>query len=108
MTPKEERRHDSRVQTRFESLISMGRSEGVGVLTDISYSGAYIEECSCVPEIGEEIRLYVFVQPVSPFHIEGKVVRQRNASFAIEYKDLDPEICRLVDDAAAVVRVPKK
>ncbi|MBW2713235.1 MAG: PilZ domain-containing protein [Deltaproteobacteria bacterium] len=108
MKPKEERRHDNRVQTRFESLISMGRSEGVGVLTDISYSGAYIEEATCVPEVGEEIRLYVFVHPVSPFHIEGKVVRQDNAAFAVEYKDLDPEICRLVDDAAAVVRVPKK
>ncbi len=108
MRPREDRRQDGRVKTRFESLISMGSSEGVGVLADISYSGAFIEEVTGVPKMGEKIRLYVFVQPVSPFHVEGKVVRQGESSFAIQYENLDPEVCRLVDDAAAIVKVPKK
>ena len=85
-----------------------GGAEGVGVLADISYSGAFIEEVTAVPQMGEKIRLYVFVQPVSPFHVEGKVVRQGESSFAIQYENLDPEVCRLVDDAAAIVKVPTK
>lgn len=107
MGKREERRQDGRVKTRFESLIS-GSAEGVGVLVDISYSGAFIEEATASPQIGEKIRLYVFVQPVSPFHVEGNVVRRGESSFAIQYENLDPEVCRLVDDAAAIVKVPKQ
>jgi hypothetical protein len=105
---REDRRQDRRVKTRFESLISMGESEGVGVLSDISYSGAFIKEASGTPELGDTIRLYVFVQPVSPFHVEGKVIRADESSFAIQYENLDPEVQRLVDDAAAIVKVPKE
>ncbi len=104
---REERRQNPRVRTRFESLISLGRTEGVGVLADISYSGAQIEEVTTLPEVGDHVRLYVFVQPVSPFQIEGEVVRLSESGFAIACKDLDPQMCRLVDDAAAIVKVPR-
>ncbi len=98
------RRRDGRVQTRFESLYSAGRGEGTGTLADISYSGAMIEESSLQPEVGRELRLYVFVQPVAPFELIGKVVRVTEHGFAIEYEKIeDPEIRRFVDDAAAIV-----
>lgn len=94
---------ERRVQTRFETLYASGRIEGAGVLADISYSGALIQTDGRVPEIGSALRLYVFLQPVAPFEIEGTVVRHCDGGFAIEHKVTDPEICRLVDDVAAIV-----
>lgn len=104
----ENRRREGRVPTRFESLYSAGRLEGAGVLADISYHGAQIENASIQPELGKELRIYVFVQPVCPFELRGSVVRHTPNGFAIEYETSDPEIRRLVDDAAALVRVPTR
>ena len=69
------RRREGRVATRFESLISSGRTEGTGVLADISCAGVLVEESTLKPELGKSIRLYVFVQPVAPFEVVGAVVR---------------------------------
>jgi hypothetical protein len=104
----EERRSEGRVRTRFETLLSSGRHEGTGVLADISYSGALIEEATFQPEMGKELRVYVFVQPVSPFELRGVVVRHTERGFAIRTETADPEIRRLVDDAAAIVNVPRR
>jgi len=97
---------DPRVRTRFEALYSMGRREGAAVLADVSYTGARFAEASMVPELDTEIRAYVFVLPVNPFELRGRVVRTGDDGFAIAYKDLDPEVRRLVDDAAALVSAP--
>ncbi len=99
------RRRAGRVPTQFESLYSAGRSEGTGILTDISFTGAMIEGASLKPEIGKVLRIYVFVQPVSPFEIVGTVVRHSEQGFAIEYPSLSDEVRRLVEDAAAIVNV---
>jgi hypothetical protein len=101
-------RRDLRIRTQFETLYSAGRMEGAGVLADISYSGARLDGVSHKPELGSVLRLYVFLHPVNPFELKGRVVRHTEKGFAIEYKDLDPEIRRLVDDAAAVVAQPKR
>jgi hypothetical protein len=99
------RRRDGRVQTRFESLYSAGRSEGTGTLADISYSGAMIVGASTKPDIGKPLRVYVFVQPVAPFELVGTVVRHTEEGFAIEYPTLSEDTRRFVDDAAAIVCV---
>ena len=104
----ENRRGEGRVHTRFETLYSAGRTEGAGILTDISYSGALIVEASLRPEVGDKLRLYVFVQPVSPFELIGNVVRVTEGGFAIEYELSDPEVRRLVDAAAAIVTAPSR
>ncbi len=105
---QENRRGDGRVRTQFETLYSAGRTEGAGVLADISYSGALIAEASLRPEVGDKLRLYVFVQPVSPFELIGSVVRVTEDGFAIEYELSDPDVRRLVDDAAAIVTAPSR
>ena len=99
------RRRAGRIQTRFESLYSAGRFEGTGILADVSYTGALIESASLKPEIGKPMRVYVFVQPVSPFELVGTVVRHTENGFAIEYPTLSEEARRFVDDASAIVRV---
>ena len=105
---KRDRRRDGRVRTRFESIYSAGRTEGEGVLADISYSGALIEGVSLKPVLGKPVRIYIFVQPVSPFELRGIVVRHTGDGFAIEYPTVSEEVRRLVDDAAAIVNVPTR
>ena len=100
------RRANPRFQTRFDVLCSTGETEGAGKLANISRSGACLEEASHLPEMGAKVRLYVFVQPVSPFELSGEVVRCEGASFAIRYSNLDAEVGRLVDDVAALVLHP--
>jgi len=98
-----EKRVHPRFRARFDALCSAGREEGAGVLADISYSGARLEDTTLRPKLGTEVRLYVFVQPVSPFELVGEVVRSDASGFAIAYKVESPEVQRLVDDVAAVV-----
>jgi PilZ domain len=102
------RRREGRIPTRFEALYSAGRMEGAGVLLDISYSGALFGETSLRPELGKTIRAYVFVQPVNPIELVGEVVRLTDNGFAVTYELTDPELRRLVDDAAAVVSAPPR
>lgn len=97
------RRNHPRFRTKFDVLCSVGEAEGSGTLVNISRSGACLDEVSQLPEIGTKVRLYVFIQPVSPFELSGEVVRIEGATFAIRYSNLDPEVGRLVDDVAALV-----
>ncbi len=102
MRKKTCQRRDSRVRTQFETL----SDSGTATLQNISYSGAQLGEASKLPEIGSDITLYVFLQPINPIELVGTVVRHTEDGFAIEYKDVNPEVRRLVDDAAAIVRAP--
>ena len=102
-----ERRKQPRVRTRFDALYSTGPAEGAGALVDLSYSGARVENASLLPEVGTVVRLYVFVQPISPFQIEGRVTRVNEKGFAVVYELDDPEVRRLVDDVSAIVSAPQ-
>jgi len=102
-----EKRKDARFRTRFDALYSSGPTEGAGVLVDISYSGARVQEVSFWPAVGTQVRLYLFVQPIQPFELVGTVVRKTPDGFAISYEVSDPEIRRLVDDVAAIVASPQ-
>ncbi len=114
MTATTNRRRDTRILTRLEGFYSAGQVKGVGVLANISYSGALIEDTVMRPEIGTFVVLHVYLQPPSafgagtPFELVGHVVRHSSAGFAIEYKDnLDRDVRRMVDDAAAMVAAPR-
>jgi hypothetical protein len=101
------KRKQPRFKTRFDALYSDCEREGAGVLADISYSGARIENASLRPDVGTLVRFYVFVQPVLPFELVGHVVRITEDGFAIEYEVLDSEVRRLVNDVAAIVVSPQ-
>ena len=102
-----ERRKDIRFRARFDALFSSGPAEGAGVLVDLSYSGARLEEVSLRPDAGTRVRLYVFVQPVAPFQLVGHVTRHTESGFVILYEVSDPEVRRLVDDVSAIVETPQ-
>jgi hypothetical protein len=98
-----ERRKHLRLNIRFDTLYSTGPEEGAGVLTEISYNGARIEEVANPPKEGTLVRMYVFVQPVAPFAVAGRVARVVENGFAIDCEDCDDGIRKLVDDVAAIV-----
>ena len=104
MEEKSGRRRDARIPTQFESLCA----SGTAVLLDISYSGALLGETSVRPDVGSQITLYVFLQPIDPIELAGEVVRHTENGFAIEYKDVSEDVRRLVDDAAAILRTARK
>jgi hypothetical protein len=114
MAKTTERRRDNRISIRLEAHYSFGRVVEVGVLVNISYSGALIEDTTMQPEIGTPVTLHVYLEPssafeaVTPFEIAGHVVRHSPNGFAIEHDDnLDADVRRMVDDAAAIVAAPR-
>jgi hypothetical protein len=102
-----DKRRDPRFKTRFDALYSLGHEEGSGVLADLSYSGARLDNASLKPEPGTKVCLYVFVQPIQPFELAGHVVRHTEDGFAIEVDVCDAEIQHLVDDVRAIVTAPE-
>ena len=98
-----DKRKDLRFKTRFDALYSPGPAEGAGVLADLSYAGARLENSSLRPEVGTSVRLYVFIRPVAPFELEGHVLRHTERGFAIRYDVDDQQTRQLVDDVAALV-----
>ncbi len=113
MTETTNRRPDKRIPTELELFYYARRIDAVGVLANISYSGALIEDSRVRPKIGTFVVIHVHLYPPSafaaetPFEVVGHVVRHSPAGFAIEYKDnLDPDVRRMVDDAAAVAAAP--
>ncbi len=114
MTDATNRRRGYRISIRLEAYFSEDLVEVIGVLTNISYSGALIEDTSMQPAIGTPCALYLFLTPpgafqaVSPFRLTGHVVRHSSTGFAIEYENnFDPDVRRLVDDAAAILAAPR-
>jgi hypothetical protein len=108
MEPSADRRRNSRIRTRFETSYSSGREDGLGLLANISYSGALLTQTSLQPRIGSQVRVFIFLSEQAPFVIIGQVVRHVEDGFAIEYADLSPELRRLIDDAAAMVGDPAR
>ncbi len=114
MTETTNRRPHKRIPTHVEAFSYARRVDAVGMVTNISYSGALIEDISTRPEIGTPIVLSVYLkspggfEAETPFELSGHVVRHTSTGFAIEYEDnLDPDVRRMVDDAAAVVAGPR-
>ncbi len=101
-----DRRRSPRFRTRFDALVSTESAEGAGVLTEISYAGALLGEVDVVPPAGSKVTLYIFVQPIAPFTLQGTVARTTETGFAVTYELFDEEIRRLVDDVSAIVSGP--
>ncbi len=102
-----EKRRGDRFLTALNAHYSSGSEEGIGVLANISKSGALVEGSSVQPTVGSRVRIYIFTEPVdpiapaSPYELVGRVVRHSSSGFAIEYDDADPEVSLLVEKAAA-------
>jgi hypothetical protein len=117
MNEKPEIRSSPRIRTWFETHFSSQRQEGEGVLADVSYTGARVEDTGIRPSIGALAILYVCLpEDPKPFQLEGRVVRHTlegrvarhtDAGFAIEYEKPDQDTRRGVDRIAEMVGPPQ-
>jgi len=107
MSSYTEKRRNDRFPVALNAHYSAGPEEGIGVLSNISYSGALIEDSSVQPTVGSKVRIYVFVEPTdpiapaSPYELVGRVIRHSSSGFAIEYEESDSDVRQLVDEAAS-------
>jgi len=104
MIEQSEIRRSPRIRTWFETHFSSQRQEGEGVLADVSYTGARVEDTGIQPSIGALAILYVCLpDDPKPFQLEGRVTRHTDAGFAIEYARPDQDMRRGVDRIAEMV-----
>ena len=108
MTDQSAIRRSPRIRTWFETHFSSQRQEGEGVLADVSYTGARVEDTGIQPSIGALAILYVCLpDDPKPFQLEGRVTRHTDAGFAIEYARPDHDMRRGVDRIAEMVGLPE-
>ena len=108
MIQESEIRRSPRIRTWFETHFSSQRQEGEGVLADVSYTGARVEDTGIQPSVGALAILYVCLpDDPKPFQLEGKVTRHTDAGFAIEYEKPDEHTRRGVDRIAEMVGLPE-
>jgi len=112
-TPTPKRRGD-RVPAPLKVHCSFERVEGTATLINISYSGVLLQATALRPEIGTPITLYIFLRQPRAFEAElpselaGVVIRHNSDGFAVAFEDSrNPDVRRVVDDAAAVVAVTR-
>ncbi len=110
MTATTNETRDDRILIRLEVYCSFERVEGTASLANISYTGALVEDTTVRPEIGTRVKLYVHLKPpcafeaATPFELTGVVARHTSNGFAVKFEDSqDPDMRRMVDDAAAFV-----
>ncbi len=90
-------RHSRRIKTWFLTLHSSGRDEGEGCITDISDSGALVEEVTSQPSIGKRVHLIVRLPDQADFELVGRVVRHTESGFGVEFEKHYPFLRQLID-----------
>jgi len=56
------------------------------VLTDVSYAGARVAECSWLPPVGAVAILYLEVPGLGALELSGTVQRESESAFALAYE----------------------
>ncbi len=83
----EERRYEVRIETRFEAIRGPDCFYGVGVLRNLSRSGAWVDDANFQPPMGGRVRIALSEVGAKPVLLDGDVVRRTSSGFAVE---LDP------------------
>ena len=94
-----ELRSAPRKQVRFSVLCRSGIWSGASELTNISTSGALLESESILPAVGSVVTIK-FNSPEldAPIKLRGRVVRQTESGFAIEFLRMTKKLLDVVRD----------
>lgn len=96
-----DRRKCSRLRARIDALVHCDGEEGAGVLAELSYSGALVEECALRPPVGTPARLYLFLPGEPALELSGRVGRHTESGLALVYALHDVGLRRRVDAVIA-------
>ena len=91
-----ERRLERRIETRLEASWAARSLDGVGVLRNLSGSGAWIDEVSAQPPMGARIRIVIPEEERDPLVVEGEVVRRTTLGFSVGIQPADSDAVRLL------------
>lgn len=90
---------DGRSEARTEPEIpgevyfSAGRSEGMGMLRDLSLGGAQVVGASDPPPTGAEVTLFFCAEKGGePIRAPAEVVRHSQEGFAVQFKDASASV----------------
>ena len=78
-----DRREEARNPARLEVRITAEGGSGTGVLTDLSYSGARLEDCSWVPPADSVADVHLEIPGLGSHALTGTVKRYGPSSFAL-------------------------
>ena len=93
-----ERRRNIRTQVLFDTVYTSGRAEGEAILTDVSSTGARVEDASVRPPLHAEVRLVVLPLEAKEVRLVGVVVRHTVSGFAVRFKEPSPEALTLLEE----------
>jgi hypothetical protein len=93
------------VVANFECLCTGFKRKGSGLVSDISDSGALLEETSFVPVRGELVGLAIQIAAGESGLLIGWVTRHTKTGFAIEFDESSPHTKRLIKEIGAIVPV---
>jgi hypothetical protein len=97
-----------RVAPRFALTLPVAVEFGslcdAGVLSDISLSGARLEQTGLRPSVGSEVTLVFALGDDKPFEIAARVVRPTDAGgYAVQFEALDPRFKAALAQAALLL-----
>ena len=93
MTQQPERRSTPRIATDLSTFFFSAPEEGPAVLANVSPTGALLAlaQTELRPRVGASVRLSVILRN-QILHAMGKVVRQTERGFAIEFDTRNPAL----------------
>ncbi|HAR96477.1 MAG TPA: hypothetical protein DCR97_11020 [Deltaproteobacteria bacterium] len=85
-----ERRHFTRVLYQAEAIVTWGRRVVRGRSENVSLKGLFLQTSEKLP-LGKNVRIKLFLQGLEDKCVElfGKVVRQENGGFGVQFSRMD-------------------
>ena len=79
-----ERRSDDRVEVKLQVVWAARGVGGVGILRNLSRSGAWIDGVRARPGLGANVRVIIMEEHRDGTLVEGAAVRRTSSGFAVE------------------------
>ena len=92
------RRRGARMHPCHPVFFESSKHRGSATLSEVSYSGAWLEVEQAGAVVGEPIRIYVWpTNHAEPFELAAQIVGVREDGFAVEYEEPGQAICQWID-----------
>lgn len=98
MDHRNDTRRAARISTRFVATYSTERTEGSGLLRNVSRTGAFIETAQVVRAVGAAVRAEVLVGRDHVVAVAGKVARFDESGFAFRFDAITPDLLELLHE----------
>jgi hypothetical protein len=96
MNQRYDRRRAARIPTRFVAVYSAQRTEGTGMLKNVSRTGALIETKQVVRSLGAAVRAEVVVGDDHRVSVSGTVARFDESGFGVHFDGVSAELLELL------------